>query len=280
MSLLACSGKLSRGLSRGPTVEELLGTESRTEEITEEVEVTAQALSSEASAEQDDNEWPEHVSECSESAESVSVSEDSPEQHIAPPKATLDFTAAVKSAPALKPNYRNTRALDSDGFQQLARQPRGRANLPRGGVNHAANPRRNDHRTSSQKYNHNRHGRNESHQSEHHRRDNRRPDDKSIVVGTGNFHTLRAAKVAKERNNRTHDPAGVFVSRLHRDTTSSQLSHHIQNILTGVRPRLLQLKSRREDCSSFRIIVPDSQVRLLLDTDLWPSRVIARPYRL
>lgn len=224
----------------------------------------------------------------SSSSDSDSSSEHDTQVHTAPPP-TQGYAAAVAKPPrALKIRPRNIRAVDSDGFGLVA----GRRNTDReagprhrDGADHQARPHRrgqNQHRrkdgagdASAGRPQHNQHGR----RSENHRRDfwseqtgQTQKKTQTVVVGTGRFQRLRAAT---EQNS---DPSGVFVSRLHKDTTSDLLTHHIQDI-TGLRPRVLQLKSRRDDCRSFRIIVPDGQVQKLLDTELWPNRVIARPYK-
>ena len=96
-------------------------------------------------------------------------------------------------------------------------------------------------------------------------------------MGTGRFDRLKAAAPSRKRQN-SGAPPGVFVSRLHPQTTPTDLGNHIRN-RTGLRVRCIALRSRRDDCASFRIVAPDSCVPRLLDEEIWPERVIARRYK-
>ncbi len=99
-----------------------------------------------------------------------------------------------------------------------------------------------------------------------------------VVTGTGRFSTLQAAPQLRNNDTQNRDPPGVFVSRLHKDTSAGTLATHIW-LQTGLRAKCISLKSRRDDCMTFRVIVPDCHVNRLLDNDVWPSRTIVRRYR-
>ena len=101
----------------------------------------------------------------------------------------------------------------------------------------------------------------------------------NVVVGSGRFKQLRAAAPIKStQSGAERDPPGVFVSRLHRDTTSADLGNHIHRC-TGLRVKCIPLKSRRDDCGSFRLVAADRLIPRLLDNELWPTRVIARKFQ-
>ena len=105
-----------------------------------------------------------------------------------------------------------------------------------------------------------------------------RSREQGVVVGNGSGFQIRASRKSPDRSTlSSRRCTGVFVTRLDRSTTHSDIQRHIQRE-TGLHVTCQPLATKYDTYRSFHVQAPQRDHQKLLSPGLWPKGIIVRPF--